>query len=112
MNDILNSKVGVVGAITVAGLLVAYLVEKKAEKAVEAVGESINPINPDNVFNRGVNAVGASLTGNENFQLGSWIYTKIHGTAEEQLAAEQLRLKSQVASGYQADIHVPKKAVY
>ncbi|GLX80892.1 hypothetical protein theurythT_03440 [Thalassotalea eurytherma] len=68
--------------VTAAGVIVvglAYLAERKATEVARETGQAINPINDDNIFNRGVNAVGAKLTGNENFQLGSWIAKKIHG---------------------------------
>ena len=86
MNKLLNSKVGMVAAIAIAGLGVAYLAEKKARKVASDVGNAINPINNDNVFASGVDAVGAKLTGKSNFKLGIWIHDKIHGTPEEQLA--------------------------
>lgn len=48
------------------------------KKAVE-MGQAVNPNSKDNVVYSGVNAVGKTLTGKDNFDLGVWIYDTIHG---------------------------------
>ena len=85
MNKLLNSKVGVVGAVALVGLGLAYLAERKARKVASDVGQAINPVNDNNIFYTGVNAVGAKLTSNENFNLGAWIYDAVNGSPTEQL---------------------------
>ena len=73
-----NTKVGMVAAVAVVGVVVVYLAEKKAREAVGTVGQAINPVNNDNIFASGVDSVGAKLTGDENFKLGAWIYDITH----------------------------------
>lgn len=62
------------------GVVVAvggYLVWKRG---LPAIGSAINPVNQENIFYQGTNAVGEALTGKENFSLGSWIYDLTHDT--------------------------------
>lgn len=74
--SLLNNKqfiaVGVVGA---AGL---WFARKQAAKAAQA----INPVNQENVFYQGTNAVGSKLTGDKDFTLGGWIYDITHSGSE------------------------------
>lgn len=56
-----------------------YVGAKKAKEAASAVGGAVNPNSQDNIIYQGVKGVGATLTDNENFDLGAWIYDKIHG---------------------------------
>jgi phage tail tape-measure protein len=77
---------GVLGLAAVAGVgLVGWWIyshrndiQKAGAKAAAAVGTAINPVSPDNLAYRGVNAVGAALTSNSNFSLGTWIYDVLH----------------------------------
>lgn len=66
----------------IAFLLVLYFVYSRvkgdAGNAVSASLESINPVSQENIFSSGVNAIGATLTGDKNFKLGAWIYEKTH----------------------------------
>lgn len=75
---ILNSKAGMVGVVVVGALAVLAVASYKAEKAVIATGEAINPLNDNNVFASSVDAVGAKLSGKSNFKLGAWIYDITH----------------------------------
>lgn len=45
-----------------------------AGRAASAVGTAVNPTSDQNLAYRGVNAVGASWSGDPNFSLGSWAY--------------------------------------
>lgn len=77
MNDltkIVTSNTGAVIAIAVIGAAALYYTSKKAVD----VGQAINPVNDDNIFASGVDAVGAKLSGNENWTLGGWIYDITH----------------------------------
>jgi len=68
----------IVGAVAVVGI---YLLSRAAGKAVGEGLNAITPTNPDNIFARGVNAVGDILTDgsdDDNFELGSWIYDITH----------------------------------
>lgn len=72
--------------IGLAGLgVVAFVLYKTGKgvanavpKALGAAGSAINPLNPENIFASGVNAVGAALSGSPGFSLGSWIYDVTH----------------------------------
>jgi len=74
----LDTKAGLVVAVAAVGAVGLYVAEKKAREAATAVGDAIAPTNPDNIFAAGVDSFGASLTGNENFKLGGWIYDVFH----------------------------------
>ena len=60
--------------IGIAGLFTALYLKGKAEKAASDVVDAVNPVNQNNVFYGGVNAVGKKLTGDDSFTLGGWIY--------------------------------------
>lgn len=82
MNKFFNSKSGQVVTIGVVGMVGIYLAQKYATKAAADVlantGAAINPVNKDNIFSQAGNAVGGVLTGDDNFDLGIWIYDKFH----------------------------------
>lgn len=84
MNKVLNSKVGVVGAVTVAALITAFLIKDQAQKAVSKTVEAVSPLNDDNIFASGVDNVGRKLSGNDNWNLGSWLYDAVNGSPQEQ----------------------------
>jgi hypothetical protein len=77
----LNTKAGAVVAIGVVGAIAVYFAQKKAGEAIAEVGNAINPVNQDNIFYSGVNAVGAKVTGKENFNLGRFFYDLTHDTS-------------------------------
>lgn len=66
------------------GLVVytAWKVKQGAEAVSDAVGEVItedlNPVSDQNLAYRGVNAIGAAISGDDSFSLGSWIYEITH----------------------------------
>lgn len=74
----LGAIVGVVGGI-------AYLYIKRKE-ITEAAVSAVNPTDPNNLAYRGVNAVGSSITGDEDFSLGVWIYENAWWTKDEREA--------------------------
>lgn len=81
--NLLNTKAAAYAAAILAGGAVLYLVGRKllpaAGEAAVAVGQAVNPVNPNNVFASGVNAVGGALTDQgEAFSLGSWFYDLTH----------------------------------
>jgi hypothetical protein len=63
-------------------LIIGYWTIKKTGDAissgVHAVGDAINPLSQTNIFNRGVNELGAVITGDNNFSLGSWAWDALH----------------------------------
>lgn len=70
------------------GAGVALVVVWQLGKAGRAVGQAIsegavNPASPNNLAYRGVNSVGASLTGDRYFDLGSWIWEKLNPEAAQ-----------------------------
>lgn len=69
----------VLGLIGVAGF---YLVGRQAAKAAGKAAEAVNPVNNENLFYSGVNAVGDVLNdgaSDGDFSLGGWIYDITHG---------------------------------
>lgn len=74
----LNTKAGMVVAAGATVLVLAYFAEKKIRAVSTEVVDAIDPTDPDNIFATGVDNVGASLTGNENFKLGAWVYDLFH----------------------------------
>ncbi len=75
---LLNSKVGAVAAVGVVGAVGVWYTKRQAAKALEVVGDALNPVSQTNIFNRGVNAVVQNLTGDKNQTLGGWIYDITH----------------------------------
>ena len=75
---LLNSKVGAVLAVGVVGGIGVWYTKRQAAKALEVVGDALNPVSQTNIFNRGVNSVVQTLTGKENQTLGGWIYDITH----------------------------------
>jgi hypothetical protein len=69
-----DTKAGLVVAAAAVAAVALYVAEKK----VRDMGQAVNPLNDNNVFASGVDAVGAKLTGNERFKLGIWIYDVFH----------------------------------
>lgn len=82
--------IGAVGAIGV------YYTQKKLAETASGVGQAINPINQDNIFYSGVNAMGKKITGSQSWTLGGAIYEVVNGTPEQQSmrAEEALFIKS------------------
>lgn len=71
-----------------AALAVIYTAKKGYEQAKELVkdtGEAINPASTNNIVYRSVNGVGAAVTGNQSFSLGSWLYDITHKEESEKL---------------------------
>mgnify|MGYP000277123285 CR=1 FL=1 len=64
-----------IGVVAVLGLW--YLKNQTVEAAKE-VGEAVNPINRDNIFNRAFNATYTAITGSED-SLGADIADWLHG---------------------------------
>jgi Mn2+/Fe2+ NRAMP family transporter len=84
MVKVLNSRAGMVIAIGVVGAVALYFAEKKIRDGIAVVGQSINPTSQENIFYTSVNGLGATISGNDNFNLGSWIYDVVNGSAAEQ----------------------------
>jgi len=59
-------------------LVFVLLAENRVKKAVEAAGDAVNPVDKDNIFHSGVNAVGAAVSGKEGWSLGGWVYDVTH----------------------------------
>lgn len=99
-SKLLNTKAGAVavGLVVLGGF--AYLGAKKTRETAGEVGEAINPLNNDNVFASGVDAVGARLSGEANWSLGGWIYDVVNGSPAEQLQrAEEKNLINNIIGG-------------
>lgn len=68
-----NNAVTVI-AIGVTGVVVAYIIANRATAAAEAVGQAVNPTNPDNIFHSAVNGVGRYVSGDPYWTLGGQVY--------------------------------------
>jgi hypothetical protein len=78
VTNLLNTKAGValVGAITIAGA--AWWLYEKFLKDKLPDEDTFNPTSDKNLAYRGTNAVGAALTGDASFSLGSWLYDRFN----------------------------------
>lgn len=66
------------GQLTVAAAVVGVAALVAKRHAVK-VAQAVNPINENNVFYTYTNEVGQYVTGAPEFDLGHWIYDKLHG---------------------------------
>jgi len=77
-------------AIAVGVVAAAYVLWKLARAGGAVVdgikAGAIDPTSSSNLAYRGTNAVGAAVTGNDSFSLGSWLYEKFNPGA---VAAER-----------------------
>lgn len=47
-------------------------------QAVDATVTAVNPASSDNLVNRGVTSIGSTLTGDNGFTVGGWLYDITH----------------------------------
>ncbi len=69
-----NTKVIIGGAVALGLLYALYRVKNDAVQAAKDAGNLINPLSPDNIPNRIVNAVTQAATGNPNDTFGGWLH--------------------------------------
>ena len=70
----------IVGGVALLGVyFVSRMAAKKAVEVAGNVGEAIDPTNSENIFYSGANAVGESITGDEDWTLGGAIFEAVHG---------------------------------
>jgi hypothetical protein len=78
----LNSKAVTYGILAVIGIAALYFLGKKlisaAGSGVAAVGTALNPTSDQNLAYKGVNAVGAAVSGDQSWSLGGFIYDLVH----------------------------------
>lgn len=65
------------GAVVVLGV-VGYLAARKLGLSIANNAQLVNPLSRENIVYRGANAVGAALTGNPSYNLGSSAFELIH----------------------------------
>lgn len=70
------TQLAVTGAVLVLGV---WYLAHKTKQAAKEVAQAVNPLNQDNIFNTGFDAVYQSLTGSKD-TLGADIADWIHGT--------------------------------
>lgn len=80
----MNITPATVAAGAVAAVLFYLLLKNEAKEAAVAVGDAINPVNPNNIFYGGVSAVGEVISGEKGWTLGGWIYEVTHSPDQEQ----------------------------
>lgn len=75
---LLNTKAAAYGAVILVGGALLYWVAgkilDKAGEAAERTREALDPTSDQNLAYRSTNAVGASLSGDPSWSLGSWMY--------------------------------------
>ncbi len=70
--------IGVVGVVWV-------IFGERIKEGLAAAGNAVNPTSDRNLAYRGVNSVGAALSGDASWSLGSWLYDLTH-PSESQVA--------------------------
>lgn len=78
MNQWTPSTVLIVGGVAVIG---AWYLKNKAVETVKDAGQAVNPVNPDNIFNRGAQSIWDQFTDGKG-TIGTDIYDWIHGSDE------------------------------
>lgn len=76
------------------GALLAYLVYRAASKSIAAAAEAVNPLSDKNLAYTGTNAVGAAVTGDKNFSLGSAIYDWFNPEYDPNAPAQPVKLQT------------------
>lgn len=80
----------------ILAVLSVYFVGRKAVQGAAAVGSAINPVNRDNVFAAGVNAVGGVLVtepdgagknADGSWTFGGWLYDVTHPATAKTVAS-------------------------
>lgn len=61
-----------------AGAVVLFLLYRARNVLQQTLSTSLNPTSDQNLAYRGVNGVGAAVTGDQGFSLGSYIYDLFH----------------------------------
>ena len=62
------------GLLGLVALVIIWYLGRKAGAVVESAIDSVNPLNDDNIFYSGTNAIGESITGNPDWNLGGAVY--------------------------------------
>ena len=75
MNQWTPSTVLIVGGVAVLG---AWYLKNKAVETVKDAGQAVNPLNPDNIFNRGAQSIWDQFTDGKG-TIGTDIYDWLHG---------------------------------
>lgn len=77
--------VSATGVIALAGVGVVGLVLWRLWASREAIGAAVNPASDKNIVYQGVNGIGASVSGDKDWSLGTWLYDITHPNEAEQL---------------------------
>lgn len=78
IEKLMNTKAVTAVAFVAAVGVLAYLSVNQAKAAASMAAQAVNPLNDDNIFASGVDAVGAKLSSNSEWTLGGWIYDITH----------------------------------
>lgn len=80
------------------GAVLAYLVYRQVSKGLAAVGEAVNPLSDKNAAYSATNAVGAAVTGDKDFSLGSSIFDWFHAEYDPNAPAPKLQTRTQAVT--------------
>lgn len=106
---LLNTDAAKWAAVAAVAAVALYFIGRKVAGAIpgaaSAVGQAINPVNPDNIFAGSVNAVGGALSGQDDWSLGSWVYDVTHEEYDPNAPAQAARRADTAAQGREAGFH-------
>lgn len=63
-----------------------YIIKDATGEVAQTMDRNLNPTKDTNLAYRGVNSIGAALTGDGEFRLGGWLYDILHPAQAEQIA--------------------------
>lgn len=91
-----NATTIAVGAVVVVGLY--FFLRDQIGAGLSAVGGAVNPLSDKNIAYTGTNSVGAAITGDAKFDIGSSIYNLFHPNEGKDLATPTPLNKGTTAS--------------
>lgn len=74
----MKEKMYLILGVGIIGLLFYQTVKNDIVNTAGTIIKSVDPTSDENIFYRGVNKIGAVLTGQSSFNLGHWIYDVWH----------------------------------
>jgi len=68
-----NTNVATVIAVAGVGALAVWYTKRQVVETAEFAGDLVDPFSRTNLFNRGANYIGRSLSGNPEYNYGDWL---------------------------------------
>lgn len=70
--------IGIGAVVILGGVLLARSAKAAVAETAATVGAAVDPTSRENIFYRGVNAVGATVTADAEFSLGKFFFELTH----------------------------------